>query len=145
MFTDKIPLIYEKKIYTGSKNTKKSLIFFKKEVNFFGNSRNSYPKCDKIITDRYFDLFGLGTLPFGIRTTTCFEYETERSALDASVALEQALFRLSEQISASSPECELLSKTVSTEITDTALILDCHIVCVQNVAVEKEIEIDVLK
>ena len=144
-FHIEIPLTYEKKTYTGAKKTKKSLIFFKKEVNFFGNSRNSYPKCDKIITDRYFDLFGLGSLPFGIRTATYLEYNTESATRDVSVAMEQALFELSEQINKSSPECELIRKTVSTEITDTALILDCHVVCVQNVAVEKEIEIDVLK
>ena len=101
--------------------------------------------CDKIITERYFDLFGLGKLPFGIRTEICFEYETERARLDTDVALEQALLDLSERIIESSPEYELLRKQTSFEITDTALILDCHVVCIQNVAVEKEIQIDILK
>lgn len=144
-FHIEIPLDYNKKVYTGAKKTKKSLIFFKKEVNFFGNSRNSYTSCDKIITERYFDLFGLGKLPFGIRTETCFEYETERARLEPEVALEQALFTLSQRIIEDSPEYELLRKQTSTEITDTALILDCHVVCLQNVAVEQEIEIDILK
>ena len=140
-----IPLTYTKKVYTGAKKVQKSLIFFKKEVNFFGNSRNSYASCDKINTERYFNFFGLGDLPFGVRTTTYLEYETESAERDIEIAMEQALFELSEQISRSSPECELLRKQISTEISDTALILDCHIVCVQNIAVEKEIEINILK
>ena len=39
---------YDKKVYTGRKKIKKSLIFFEKEVKFFGNSRNLYASCDKI-------------------------------------------------------------------------------------------------
>ena len=80
-----------------------------------------------------------------MRTTTYLEYETESAERDIEIAMEQALFELSEQISRSSPECELLRKQISTEISDAALILDCHIVCVQNIAVEKEIEINILK
>jgi len=144
-FHVEIPLIYEQKVYTGEKKVKKSLIFFKKEINFFGNSRNSYPNCDKIIIEEYLNPLGLGKLPFGIRTTTYFEYETKEAKKDISVALEQAALELSQRLSDSSPEYELLRKLTQTEITDEKLILDCHIVCVQNVAVEKEIEVDILK
>lgn len=147
-FHIEIPLVYDKKVYTGNKKTQKSLIFFnflKKEVNFFGNSRNSYASCDKIITEDYFDPFGIGKLPFGIRTVTYLEYEIKQSDRDIEMAMEQALHELSVQLIESSPEYELLRKQISTEITDTALILDCHIVCVQNVAVEKEIEISIFK
>lgn len=144
-FHVEIPLNYTKKVYTGAKKIKKQLIFFKKEVNFFGNSRNSYSSCDKIITERYFNFFGLGDLPFGIRTQTYLEYESEVAKRDTAVAMEQALFELSEKLAESSPEYELLRKQITTEITDTALILDCHAVVIQNIAVEKEIEINILK
>ena len=47
-FSVTVPLEYEKKVYTGEKKIKKSLIFFEKEVKFFGNSGNSYASCDTI-------------------------------------------------------------------------------------------------
>ena len=144
-FHIEIPLVYTKKVYKGNKKTQKSLIFFKKEVNFFTNSRNSYTSCDKIITEDHFEPFGLPGLPFGIRTVTYLEYESKESKMDIGLALEKALHELSVQLIESSPEYELLRKQISTEITDTALILDAHVVCTQNVAVEKEIQIDLLK
>ena len=47
-FCISVPMKYDKKVYTGRKKIKKSLIFFEKEVKFFGNSRNLYASCDKI-------------------------------------------------------------------------------------------------
>lgn len=133
---------YEQKRYTGRKKVQKSLIFFEKEIKFFGNSRNLPPTCDTIDKVEYFSLSDDFPLPFGIRTVSYREYalcETERS--DAEL-LDAAYDALLEQMEKEVPEGMLVRKRVSTELAEGAVVLRCRAEYLENIAILKEIEIE---
>jgi len=60
---------------------------------------------------------------------------TRERALELGYAeLERSLGSLSEEIS-------LLSKSVKTTLTDSSLILECSVTCLENIAMQSEFEI----
>ncbi len=139
-----IPLEYDKKVYTGEQKIKKSLIFFKKEVKFFGNSGNSYASCDTIEVVKYFDLLGLGKLPFGIRTVTYEEYTSQTAVMTEEQAEEEAIRVLWQTVFGDCPDAEVLSKSFSGEIVDNAYVLRAKVTTLENIAVEKEVKVEIV-
>ena len=139
-----IPLEYEKKVYTGEKKIKKSIIFFKKEVKFFGNSGNSYASCDTIEVVKYFDFFGLGKLPVGIRTVTYEEYTLQTAVMTEDEAREEALRVLWQRALETTPDAQLLDKSLSEEITDRAYVIRANITTLENIAVEQEVKVEIV-
>ena len=144
-FCIEVPLSYEKKVYTGRKKTKKSLIIFKKEVNFFLNSRNLYASCDTIEREEYLDFFGLGKLPFGIRTVTYAEYVTESAQRTESEAAEQANYLLWTGLAAEAPKAEVVGKSISGELVGDKYVLTATVTTIENIAREQEVKVDVIK
>ncbi len=143
-FSVSVPLKFEKKVYTGREKIKKSLIFFEKEVKFFGNSGNSYASCDTIEEVEYFDLFGLGKLPFGIRTVTYAEYYTEEAARSEETAKEQANLLLWQSFAADAPlDAAVVRKQLYGRVEGEAYILSGTVESVENIAVEREVKIDI--
>ncbi len=138
-----IPLKYDKKEYTGRKKMKKTLIFFKKEVKFFGNSRNLYSSCDTIERVEYLNLFGLGELPIGIRTVEYVEYERGEGMRSEEQAAEQANFLLWQQLYLDAPDAILVSKHLDGRVEGNTYILTARIECIENIAVEREIEVEI--
>lgn len=141
-FEVEIPLQYEKKIYNGREKIQKSLIFFKKEVKFFGNTGNSHGTCDTIDTVTYWELPGGVVLPFGIHTIRTVEYETVQSERDAARAEELAYYRLYWQMEGDVPHGKLLRKQIAAELTDHAYILRCTADYVEDIAKMQEIQIE---
>ena len=144
-YTLSVPLNFEKKVYTERQKIKKSLIFFEKEVKFFRNSGNSYASCDTIIKVEYFNLFGLGKLPFGIKTVTEKEYVTRIASRTEAQAAEQASLLLWQSFYSDCPEGELASKSISGKIEDGAYVIRAKIESIENIAVEKIIEVNIIK
>jgi similar to stage IV sporulation protein len=142
-YTVDVPLKYEKKVYTGNKKVKKSLIFFKKEVKFFRNRRNLYASCDTIERVEYLNLFGLGELPVGIRTVEYIEYETTEGILGEKEAAEQANYLLWQRLYADAPNAELCSKHIYGRLEGDTYILTARIECIENIAKECEIEVEI--
>ena len=140
-----VPLEYEKKTYTGEQKIKKSLIFFEKEVKFFGNSGNSYASCDTIEEVKYFDLFGLGKLPFGIRTVTVLEYVTQTATRSEEQAAEEALYLLWQSFEESASEAQVIGKSLLGELVDGAYRLVACVRSVENIAIEREVEVEIIK
>lgn len=137
-----VPLKYQKKVYTGNKKVQKTLIFFKKEVNFFGKGRNSYASCDTINIEEYVSLFGLGELPIGIRTVTYLEYEyveAQRSEAEARAEAKRVLWQRLER--ACGTGAELIRSELETELCDGVCRVRARIESVENIAREQEIEI----
>ncbi len=141
-FCVEIPLIYAKKAYTGEGKVEKRLIFFEKEIKFFGNTGNSYTTCDTINTVEYWTLPGGVTLPIGIRTLRTMEYETAEATRSEDAAVEQALYRLRCQMESAVPEGILTRKTLRGDLTEGAYILHCKAEYIENIAKVQEIEIE---
>ncbi len=136
-----IPLKYEKKVYTGRVFTEKHLIFFEKEIKFYGNSGNSYDSCDTIDTVEYLNVMSMGDLPIGIRTVKHMEYTYESAERSEEEARELANYKLRCQLLPIASEAELLTKNTEINSTDEKLILICEIECIENIAKIKKIDI----
>jgi hypothetical protein len=72
------------------------------------------------------------SLPY--RMQTAVRTPEEASAL--------AFAQLEHELAALSREAELLEKRITVSVTDTAVLLDCTLRCIENIAVQAELEVD---
>ena len=100
--------------------------------------------CDIINKVEYLNFFGLGKLPFGVRSVEYFEYQTETAQRSEEQASEQANFQLWQMFFADAPTAQTVGKKLLGRLEDGYYILEAEIECIENIAVEKEIEIDIM-
>lgn len=93
-----------------------------------------YPSCDIICKNRVLGLFGGKSLPIGYSVTEYLEYEMTETEISENEAMEKAFSLLEEELSSLSQEIELLRKNIEFEIKDGVYVLNCELVCVENVA-----------
>ena len=141
IFEISVPLTYERKRYTGEQKTKNYLVFFKKEVKIFGNSRNLWKNCDTINTVEYFETLLHDTLPFGIRTQRYLEYVTETVTRSEESAIELALYMLRCKMADGVSDGTLMKKEIIGEFVDGEYRLVCKAEYIENIAVTVEREI----
>ncbi|MEE0969104.1 MAG: sporulation protein YqfD [Clostridia bacterium] len=133
-FSIKIPLEYDKKELSEPVCTRKTVKFFSKYINIFRKSGNLGASCVKIEEENSFSLFGLPPLPISVISELSSSYRTVAARRSANEASELAFFELENQISSLLSDAELLQKNISTEITDKEFILNCDIICTENIA-----------
>lgn len=141
-FLIEIPLIQEKKVLTGEKITKKTLIFFGKPIKFFTNYRNlpiSYDIMNYIYT---LNPFSLGELPISLSVDEYYEYKTVSLEISEEEAMDEAYEKLGEKINAKLPQAQILKKTLHGEIVDGKYVLKCTVTAICNIA--KQVEFEVL-
>lgn len=141
-FLVEIPLVGETKIYGNKPLMEKYWIFFKKEGKIFGNTKNFQGDCDIINTVEYFELPGNVRLPFGVRTVQYLPYEMQSERREAELAVALALRELREQVQRQVPDGQLIRKEMRSEWREDAYVLVCRANFIENIAVEKEIEIE---
>lgn len=134
-FSVLVPLEYEKKSYTGRQKVEKSLVFFKNEIKFFGNSRNLYPKYDTIETVEYATLPHGVLLPFGIRTVRYAEYEIVDAKRSEASAAELARYLLRGLEKKEIAEGSLLKKSESASIGEEGYLLVFRGEYIENISV----------
>lgn len=134
-----VPLDYEKKVYNGKENSEKFLIFFEKEIKFFGKCGNLSPNCDTIETVEYLNFFSAGELPLGVRTARYLEYSYESATRTEEEAKQVALSELEARLGELSEKAELLKKKVSFEMGEREVILRCEIEAIEDIAKIQEI------
>ena len=137
-----IPFRYEKKSYTGRVFTEKYLIFFEKEIKIYTNAGNSYTSCDTIDTVEYINFFSAGELPVGVRTVKHIEYVYESATRTPEEAERLADYKLSCELASLARGGELLRKSRTSRVSETAYIIDCHIELIENIAERREIKIE---
>ena len=140
-FEVSVPLTYERKRYTGAQKSKNYLVFFKKEVKIFGNSRNLWKNCDTINTVEYFETLSHDTMPFGIRTERYLEYVTETVTRSEESAIELALYMLRCKMADGVSDGTLVKKEITGEFVDGEYRLVCKAEYIENIAVTVEREI----
>ena len=136
-----IPFAYEEKVYETEKRGETVLQFFNFSLNFFKNSRNDLPLCDIIEVTTGKDWLGMHDLPVSILRRTYRPYTVRSAERSPEEALEIAYEQLENELSELSPDVQPIGKRVTTTITDTALILECHLTCVENIAVQSEFDV----
>jgi similar to stage IV sporulation protein len=140
-FSVEIPLRQEKKVYSDKKIDGIELNFFGKTVKIFKNSRNAGGECDIIRREFGHASIGGRTLLIGISVTYRVEYVTETVAVPPEEAERQAYLSLETRLTSLSEDAELLQKEISVVVTESACILDCRLLCIEDIAVQTEFEI----
>lgn len=132
-FRVEVPLEYEKKSATESRTVGKYVIFFSKEIKIFKSNMPKSENCDTIDTESVFRFFGGARLPFGIRTEKEIAYETSTERYSDKEAMDIAYYRLSRELERELSEAQMLKKTVTAELTESAYILNCTVRCIENI------------
>ena len=136
-----IPLEYTQKVYLGEKKNGIWLNFFQKTVKIFKSTGNEVGACDIIVMDNHFAGLGLQDLPIWLTVEVGRYYEEVPMSRTAEEALSIAYDQLASQLGKLSADTQLLRKEIVTTLTDTSLILDCTVLCIENIAVQSEFEV----
>lgn len=139
-----IPLSYMEKRYSHTEKGEIWLNFFQKSMKIFKNTGNGVGDCDIIETVRSFSGFGSYALPVSLTVAERRYYEEVAVTRTAEEALEAAYASLSRELGSLSEDTQLLRKDISTTLTDDALILECSVLCIENIAVQVEFEVEEL-
>lgn len=139
----KVPLEYDKKVYTGEVYTEKYLVFFEKEIKIYSNCRNLATTCDKIDTVEYANVCGGGELPVGVRTVRYYEYTYERQTREQSEAESLADYKLSAEIYSRVRSAEVVGITKRYLIEADGVCVVCRLRCIKDIAKRQQIEINI--
>lgn len=136
-----IPLNYLQKEYIGTEKGDLWLNFFGFSAKISENTGNGEGSCDIIETVTHLDRWGLPNLPLSFRRETRRLWRETEAERTPEEALELAYARLTEELAGLSDGAQLLSKRVETTLTESALILDCTVLCIENIAVQVEFDV----
>lgn len=131
--SEKMPLEYISKRYTGETKSKKSLIIGNYRINLYFNGRIPLDLCDKITYKRRPSLPGGLLLPIEIVTSEYREYDAVESALSAeqaeSILKERLTQRLYGEING-----EVTSLEFETENNGEYITVTMRAECLENIA-----------
>ncbi|MBQ7335431.1 MAG: sporulation protein YqfD [Clostridia bacterium] len=136
-----IPLDYEQKVYSDAEIRCVTLNFFDFSLKIFENTGNQASICDIIEIETDLESLGLRALPISLTSTRAYPYTLESAHYNEEEALELAYAELERLLVTLSESAELLSKTVRTTWTDTSVILECEVTCIEDIAIQVEFEI----
>lgn len=131
--SEKIPLEYISKRYTGETKSKKSIIIGNYRINLYISGRISLDLCDKIIYRHRPSLPGGLLLPFEIVTSEYREYDAVSAALSPeqaeSILRERLMQRLRGEINGTATSLEFETENDGEYITVTL-----RAECLENIA-----------
>ncbi len=135
------PLCYSEKVYGDEKMLSATVDFFDFSMKIFKSTGNTDSACDIIEKEKVPDFVEGHVLPLSVTTQVARFYteeRRERSYADASLA---AFSMLEEELSQLSGSVQILSKNIVERMNETGVILECTLVCVEDIAVQQEFEI----
>ncbi len=142
-FRVEIPYAYEKKVYTGEVFEKKTIKFFNFPIKVCESTGNWGAVYDTIyIVENCSPVAGVD-LPLEKCTERYLPYEMQTAYRDPEAALTLAYRQLSEQITSTLQDGELLEKRIWTEIGESGVVLRAEVTCIADIAAVQEFEIDI--
>ena len=143
-FSVEIPLKSTEKVYTGREWCEKYINFFSKRIKVFANTGNVGATCDIIYYNGGLGLSDGTSVPIGMETVLYREYREQEIMLDGQTAMERAFTTLEGMLETfvTESQAELLKKTVTYELDEDAYRLRCEVICVENIALTRELDID---
>lgn len=136
-----IPIKTTEKVYSTEKTDAIWLNFFQKNIKIYKSTGNHTGSCDIIRMEKHFSEWGLSRLPISLTVETCKCYEETEVDLTVEEALALAYEELSRSIGTLSADTQLLRKDIKTTLTEDSLILECVVLCIENIAVQSEFEV----
>ena len=79
-------------------------------------------------------------LPFGIRTEKEVTYEISTERYSDTEAMDIAYYQLSRELERELSEAQILKKTITSELTEEAYILNCTVRCIENIGQTAEFD-----
>ncbi len=140
-FHIEIPLLREQKLFTGNTVRHSFVKFFGKTVNLFGNSGMIPEKYDKIEDERILAQFGELPVPVSIVTDIYNEYETVSVSLTEEEARRIGAVQLEDLMTKELADAEILEREVKTDLQENALVIDCRVWCIMDIAREQPVEV----
>ena len=134
-----IPLAYTEKHYTHTENGGIWLNFFQNSVKIFKNTGNGMGECDIIESVKNFSGLGQYAIPVSLTVEQRRYYEEVSATRTEAQALEMAYAELAREIEALG-DVQLLRKEITTSISEDALILECTVLCLEDIAEQVEFE-----
>lgn len=138
--TVEIPLSYEEKVTLSPKTDEMWLYFFDFSLKFYKSTGNEGGACDIIKEDKELHFLGLHDLPISFRVVRRVPYEMRASVRTHEEALELAYAALDAELTQLCEDAELLEKRVTTTLTDGAVVLECTVSCLENIALQQDFE-----
>lgn len=136
-----IPLSYVEKSYTDEKIGAITLNFFQKSMKIYKSTGNDTGACDIIEEVKGLSGLGLLNVPVLLNVQRHRCYEEVRRERTEEEALALAYEALAARMGELSSEITLLSKQIETSITDTSVVLECRLICIENIAEQVEFEV----
>lgn len=140
--TVNIPYKQTIKEYKKSKLLNFSIKFFNFQINIYRYSGKMPTKYDTIYKREEIILFDKVKLPVYIVSDRCYEYVESEISLSSEDAVKLAFSRLKSELAAATIDCELVSKSITGEFTDSSYVLSCDAECIKNIAVPLEFEVN---
>ena len=140
--TVNIPFKQTVKEYKKSKLLNFSINFFNFQINIYRYSGKMPTKYDTIYKREEIILFDKVKLPVYIVSDRCYEYEESEISLSGEDVVRLAFSRLKSELAAATIDCELVSKNITGEFTDSSYVLICDAECIKNIAVPLEFEVN---
>lgn len=139
-----VPLAYEQKVYQveeGGASRETSVNFFSKSIKFSKSTGNEGVLCDTIESERSMGIFSEVGFPISVRTVWHLPYTNTVATRTPAEAEELAYFELAREIGAIPGGVELLRKTVTTHLGESEFRLDCTVLCIEDIAATRPIDI----
>ena len=137
-----IPYKQTVKEHKKSKLLNFSINFFDFQINIYRYTGKMPMKCDTIYKREQIVLFGKVKLPIFIVSDRYCEYTESEIYLTEEEAARLAFSRLKSELAAVTFDCELVSKNITGEFTDTSYVLTCDAECIKNIAIPLEFEVN---
>ena len=139
--TVQVPLRDVQKTYYAAERGDVWLNFFAFGGKISENTGNDTTCCDIIETETHFDLPFLQNLPLSLRVETRRLWREETVERTPEEALALAYDRLEAQLRVLSENAQLLSRQTVMTLTEDAVILECTVGCIEDIA--EQVEFDV--
>lgn len=136
-----IPLSYTEKIKSEPECAEILLNFFDFSVKIFKSTGNTDQSCDIIKMERGLSFPGLSSLPFHLTVTERVPYVEQPATRTPTQASTLAYAALERELALLSDELLLLDKRITVTVTEDAVILDCTLHCIENIAVQAEFDV----
>ena len=134
-----IPLEREVKRTTGRFFKEKSVKILGFTINFFRNTGNLPPSCDRIDREHDLRLFDAVELPIKYHETVYSEYVTETVTVDEETAKAEAYREFRRRCAEELRGNELVSREMSAGLLNGTYVIDCRLTILTDIAQESEI------
>ena len=117
------------------------LNFFDFSLKIFKKGGKENVSCDIMKKEIAWELFGVRFVPIWLSVEQRVPYRTEMRTRSAEEATLLAYRSLELQMQSFAEDSQLLQKQIVTTIREDALVLECHLICIEDIAQQTEFEI----